>query len=80
MNSLEDMVYIENDHERIILLRKRLNKSQYQFAKDLGISVSYLGQIENYKTPVTQPLRKRVNDFLRREKELYAKDIFSYLG
>ena len=75
---LEDMKHIEDDHERIILLRKRLKMSQYQFAKKLDISVSYLGQVENYKLPVTKQIITRIDEFLKREKELHEKDILSH--
>lgn len=75
----EDIRTIENDHERLIILRKRLEKSQYQFAKELGISSSYLGQIENRKYPVTDKLRRRINEYLKREQEQEsnAENIFS---
>ncbi|MGS2779892.1 helix-turn-helix domain-containing protein [Robertmurraya sp. GLU-23] len=70
-------IEIEDDIERLIILRKRLNLSQYQFAKAVGVSTSYLGQIERGELPLSVQFRARINDFLKREKEMYEKDIFS---
>lgn len=39
-------IQLLNDAERLVILRKRLNLSQFQLAKELGISTSYLGQVE----------------------------------
>ncbi|WP_078557249.1 helix-turn-helix transcriptional regulator [Bacillus alkalicellulosilyticus] len=75
----EDILSLEDDVERLIILRKRLGKSQYQIAKDLGVSTSYIGQIENYKYPFTDSLRDKINNYLRQEKEIDAQDLFSAL-
>jgi transcriptional regulator with XRE-family HTH domain len=45
-----DKVEIKDDTERIFGLRKRLKMSLFQFAKELGISTSYLGQVERGDT------------------------------
>lgn len=76
---LSDINMINDDVERLIILRKRLNKSQYEFARLLGISPSYIGQIENYKVPFTRKMRDRIDDYLRQEQALYEKDIFSHI-
>ncbi|MFC0273751.1 helix-turn-helix domain-containing protein [Metabacillus herbersteinensis] len=75
-NKFKEIKLIENDVERLIILRKRLNKSQYEFAKDLGVSASYLGQVENYKFPFSHQLRDRINEYLRMEQELDEKNLF----
>ncbi|MBU7595914.1 helix-turn-helix domain-containing protein [Metabacillus halosaccharovorans] len=77
VGNLSDIEVVENDVERLILLRKRLNKSQYQFAMDIGISASYLTQIENYKFPFTNQLKNRINNFLKMKEELNEADLFS---
>jgi len=58
----------ENDVERLIILRKRLGMTQYQFARALGISTSYLGAVENYHLPFSGRLKKKVNAYLEMEK------------
>ncbi|PGT80590.1 helix-turn-helix transcriptional regulator [Bacillus sp. AFS040349] len=73
-----DMIYLDNDVERLIILRKRLNKSQYEFAHDIGISTSYLGLIENYKYPFTTELKERIDQYLKQEQEIYEKDLFGH--
>lgn len=70
-------IEVEDDLERLIILRKRLNLSQYQFAQSVGVSPSYISQVERGKSPITEQFRTRINDFLKREKEIYEKDIFS---
>lgn len=77
ISKLDDIITIENDVERLIILRKRLNKTQYQFAMDIGISASYLTQIENYKFPFTGQLEERINNFLKMKEELDEADLFS---
>ncbi|WP_374717719.1 helix-turn-helix domain-containing protein [Neobacillus sp.] len=64
-----------NDSEKLIILRKRLALSQFQFAKELGISPSYLGQVERGDCSFSPFLKDRINDFLEREKELYEKNL-----
>lgn len=60
-------IQVIDDVERIIILRKRLgNMKQYEFAKELQISTNYLVAIENYRLPVTDKLRKKINNFLKR--------------
>lgn len=77
VQKLADIDQINDDVERLIILRKRLNKSQYEFARLLGISPSYIGQIENYKVPFTKKMRDRIDEYLRQEQALHEKDIFS---
>ncbi|KZE68016.1 hypothetical protein AWM68_17750 [Fictibacillus phosphorivorans] len=70
-------IKLGNDAERLIILRKRLNLNQFQFAKELGISVSYIGQMEREELPFSPHIKAKINEFLKREKELYGKDILS---
>jgi len=77
IKTFDEIDYIENDVERLIILRKRLEKSQYEFAKALGISTSYLGQIENYKVPFTSQFKERINDYLKQEHDMNEQDLFS---
>jgi DNA-binding XRE family transcriptional regulator len=67
-----------DDTERLIILRRRLNLSQFQFAKELGISSSYLGQVERGSCSFSPYLKDRINEYLKREREyeLYEQDIF----
>lgn len=76
IESLED-IQIEDDVERIFLLRKRLKLSQFQFAKAIGVSTSYLGQIERGELVINSSFIDKINSYLKREQELYEKDIFS---
>lgn len=61
-------VNTENDVERLIVLRKRLGKTQYEFARELDISTSYLGAVENFHMPFTESLRKKIDAYLEMEK------------
>lgn len=72
-------IQIADDSERLIILRKRLNMSQFQFAKDLGLSSSYLGQVERGELAFSPHLIARINDYLKREQELNEQDIFSHI-
>jgi transcriptional regulator with XRE-family HTH domain len=73
-----DEIKIIDDVERLIILRKRLDMKQYEFAKQIGVSASYIGQVENYQTPFTPNLKRRIDNFLiRREKELDEANLFS---
>lgn len=77
IDKFEEIKIVESDVERLIILRKRLGKSQYQFSKDIGVSSSYLGQIENYKYPFTINLKQKINKFLRQERAVDERDLFS---
>ncbi|MGN7300600.1 helix-turn-helix domain-containing protein [Ferdinandcohnia sp. SAFN-114] len=79
VKTFDEIDIIENDVERLIILRKRLEKSQYEFAKALGVSSSYLGQIENYKVPFTVQFKERINDYLKQEYDMNEQDLFSDL-
>lgn len=70
-------IQLLNDAERLVILRKRLNLSQFQLAKELGISTSYLGQVERGSCSFSPYLKERINDFLKRENALYEKDLLS---
>lgn len=72
-------IEVEGDVERLVILRKRLKLSQFQFAKALGVSTSYIGQVERGDLAFPPQLRKRINNYLKQEKELYDKDLFSNL-
>lgn len=64
-----------NDTERLILLRRRLNLSQFQFAKELGISTSYLGQVERGTVILTPNLKEKIINYLEREIEIYEQGL-----
>ncbi|RHW35984.1 XRE family transcriptional regulator [Neobacillus notoginsengisoli] len=72
-------IQVADDAERLIILRKRLNLSQFQFAKELEISTSYLGQVERGELPFSPHLLAKINNYLKREKELDEQDIFSHI-
>lgn len=72
-----NQIEILNDVERLIILRKRLNLSQFQFAKELGISQSYLGQVERGICLLTPSLIDRINDYLKQENKLYEQEDLS---
>lgn len=69
---------VANDVERLILLRKRLNMKQYEFAKVIGVSSNYIANVENYRMPLTTLLIKKVNQYLAKEErdELVIWGIF----
>ncbi|MFB1100395.1 helix-turn-helix domain-containing protein [Terribacillus sp. JSM ZJ617] len=77
INSFNEISTIEDDIERLIILRKRLGRSQYQFAKDLGFSASYIGQVENRKFPFTPQIRERINSFIKQERIRNEENLFS---
>ncbi|KYD20585.1 MULTISPECIES: helix-turn-helix domain-containing protein [Bacillales] len=64
-----------NDIEKLIILRKRLKLNQFQFAKEIGISASYLGQIERGQVPLTKQIKEKINNYLKKENELYGTDL-----
>lgn len=70
-----DKIEIKNDAERIFILRKRLKMSQFQFAKELGISTSYLGQVERGDHFITKNLKDRIRDYVSREKKYREQNI-----
>ncbi len=51
--------------ERLLIIRKRLNKKQYEFAREIGVSPSYLLAVENYKKPFTKSLLRKINAYLQ---------------
>ncbi|WP_066418214.1 helix-turn-helix domain-containing protein [Sutcliffiella cohnii] len=53
--------------ERLLVLRKRLNKKQYEFAREIGVSPNYLLSVENYKKPFTKSLKQRIEKYLEME-------------
>lgn len=63
-------IKVEDDVERIVILRKRLGKKQHEFANDINISPIYLNKIENYKTPLTDSIKKKINNYLCRINEV----------
>ncbi|MEI2356277.1 helix-turn-helix domain-containing protein [Mesobacillus zeae] len=72
-------IQLMGDSERLIILRKRLCMSQFQMAKDLSISPSYLGQVERGELPFSPALKARINNYLEREKEVDEQDIYSHI-
>ncbi|WP_223821053.1 helix-turn-helix domain-containing protein [Bacillus sp. S3] len=72
-------IEIADDSERLVILRKRLNLSQLQFAMNLGISSSYLGQVERGELAFSPHLKARINNYLKREQEFNEQDIFSHI-
>lgn len=74
--SFEEINSINNNSERLLLLRRRLDKTQYQFAQDIGVSESYLGQVESGKFPVTKQLIKKINVFIEKENRMNEEDLF----
>lgn len=70
-----DNIEIKDDAERIFILRKRLGMSQFQFAKELGISTSYLGQVERGEHLITKNLKERLQEYLLREKEYREQNL-----
>ncbi|MCM3619709.1 helix-turn-helix domain-containing protein [Sutcliffiella horikoshii] len=65
MNPMKlEQITIETDVERLILLRKKLEKKQYEFARELGISTNYLVAVENYRLPFSNKLKRKVDRYL----------------
>lgn len=50
-------------------MRRKRNISQTRFAREIGISATYLSQIENEKRLVSKTLLRRVSDWARRNGE-----------
>jgi len=57
-------IQIEDDVERLIILRKRLGKSQYEFAKAIGVTGNYLNNVENKYKAFTPKLKKKITYYL----------------
>lgn len=62
-----------SDIEKLIIIRKRLHMSQFQFAKEIGIEPAYYGKIERGQRNLSKNIRRKINDFLKREKWIYDK-------
>ncbi|MEY8742062.1 helix-turn-helix domain-containing protein [Bacillales bacterium AN1005] len=71
-----NQITIEDDVERLLILRKRLNLNQFQLAMELKISKSYLTKIENRSLPLSSAFIEKINDYLNREKMLYEKNLY----
>lgn len=56
------------DAEKILIIRKRLNMSQFQFAKELNISPSYISQVERGKLYPSNKVIEIIKEYLRKEK------------
>ncbi len=54
----------QSDSERLLLLIRKLNIKQYQFAKELGYSSVYIESVNNGRSPFTGSLHKRINAYL----------------
>lgn len=77
ISCLQEINTLDNNLERLLILRKRLNYKQYEMARLLGISYSYYGQVESGKFPLTDLMITRINDFLIKEKKKNGENIFS---
>jgi len=66
-----------SDTEKLLIIRKRLQMSQFQFAKEIGIEPAYYGKIERGQRNLSKNIRKKINDFLNREKWVYDKILCS---
>lgn len=72
-------VKIRSDHDRLILLIRQLGLKQYEFARELGYTPSYLESIINGRSPFTNALKKRIDIYLmnrQKEKEYYEKKMY----
>lgn len=47
-------ITLQDDVEQLVILRKRLNKDQHQFANELNITSKYLSAVENYRSPFSK--------------------------
>lgn len=63
LDTLEDLT----EMERVMIVRKRFNLSQFQFAEEIGISASYYSQLERGKCELTKTIKKRVQRFVKDE-------------
>jgi len=68
-----NQICIEDDVERLIILRKRLKLNQFQFAKEIGISSSYLRKVESRTIPFPFKFRKKIDEYLKQEHLIYEK-------
>ncbi|MGN8842539.1 helix-turn-helix domain-containing protein [Niallia sp. HCP3S3_B10] len=66
-------ICLEDDVERLIILRKRLRLNQFQFAKEIGVSSSYLRKVESRRIPIPINFRKKVDEYLKQEQLIYEK-------
>lgn len=76
MIKFESINTLDNDRERLIILRVRLNYKRYEMARLLGLSPSYYCQVESGAHPVTDSMKRRINRFLIKEQEKYG-NLFS---
>ncbi|MCM3005726.1 helix-turn-helix domain-containing protein [Priestia koreensis] len=57
-------ITIDDDVERLMVLRKRYNLRQYELANALGVSENYLGAIENRVNPLTKKMIRKLDEYL----------------
>ncbi|WP_367018654.1 helix-turn-helix domain-containing protein [Priestia koreensis] len=57
-------ITIDDDVERLMVLRKRYNLRQYELANALGVSENYLGAIENRVNPLTKKMIRKLDTYL----------------
>ncbi|UNL87429.1 helix-turn-helix domain-containing protein [Priestia koreensis] len=55
---------IDDDVERLMVLRKRFDLRQYELANALGVSESYLGTIENRTKPLSKKMIRKLDAYL----------------
>lgn len=69
MLKLED-VSAADDIEKLIVLRKRLRLNQKEFSDLIGYTPNYIANIENYKMPLTNKLKRKIEAIMKSEFEL----------
>lgn len=57
-------IQIQSEGEVLLLIRRRCNLTQFQFAEKLGVSKNHINLIENGKYPLSKKTKKKVKDFL----------------
>ena len=65
-------IQVQSEGESLLLIRRRCNLTQFQFAEKLGVSKNYIHSVENGKYPLSKKNRKKVKDFLNRDYLLLA--------
>ncbi|MBU8908085.1 helix-turn-helix domain-containing protein [Desertibacillus haloalkaliphilus] len=70
-------IQLEDEVERLILIRIRLELNQYEFAAKIGIHKNHLNAVEKRKRPFTKKLKQAVNEYLsdlNMSKQLMGKE------
>ncbi|WP_368502726.1 helix-turn-helix domain-containing protein (plasmid) [Alkalihalophilus sp. As8PL] len=64
MTTKFDSIHVENDVEKLFLLRKRYGLKQYQLAELIGYSSNHIAHIENNQAMISDRMKDRIDKII----------------